>query len=390
MGIITALGDGVEATWPRLAAADRSRLSVREDLVPGRRVIVADVRDPLPAIPASLHRYACRTNQLVLAALRQIEPALRAMASSIPPDRIAVVIGTSTSGVASAEQAVAEHARTGALPADFDCLQLEQGGVAEFVAACIGARGPAYTLSTACSSSAKAVTSARALLALGLCDAVVTGGADSLCGLTANGFHALQAIASAPSNPFSVNREGLTLGEGAAVFLMTRDASGIQVVGAGEASDAFHMSAPDPEGAGAATAMRGALDDAGVAPDAVCYLNLHGTGTALNDSMESLAVHRVFGGSVACSSTKPLVGHTLGASGAVELAFCAMMLGRWRPGALPLLPHAWDGVADPALPSLRFVETGESLDAASPAFVMSNSFGFGGNNCALLLRAERP
>ena len=350
VGVVSALGCGVEETWPRLVAADQSCLTARDDLVPGRRLIVGEVRATLPALPRPLHRYRCRTNQLALAALRQIEGPLREVMTDTPADRVAVVMGTSTSGVASAEQALAHRGPGGALDPDFDCVQLEQGGVAEFVAAVTGASGPVYTLSTACSSSAKALASARALLALGLCDVVVAGGADSLCGLTTNGFHALQAIASSPSNPFSVNRDGLTLGEGAAMFLLTRDPGGIQLAGAGEASDAFHMSAPDPTGTGAEMAMRAALDDAAMPADAVSYLNLHGTGTPLNDAMESAAVHRIFGATLACSSTKPLVGHTLGTAGALELAFCWMMLAHRRAGTLPLLPHCWDGQADPALP----------------------------------------
>lgn len=390
VGIISALGHGVEETWPRLVAADQSLLTVREDLVPGRPMIVGAAPEPLPCIPDRLRRHACRNNQLALAAIGQVQSSVRAVVDVVGADRVAVVMGTSTSGMASAEHAVACHLGTGVLPPAFDCVQVEHGGLAEFVAALIGARGPVYTLSTACSSAAKAVASARALLALGLCDAAVAGGADSLCGLTANGFHALQAVADEPSNPFSLNRKGLTLGEGAAVFLLTPEPGGIQLAGAGEASDAFHMSAPEPEGVGAEAAMRAALDDAGVTPDAVRYLNLHGTGTPLNDSMESVAVHRLFGGDLPCSSTKPLVGHALGASGALELAFCWMMLDRWKHGRLPLLPHRWDGVADPALPPLRLVRAGEHLDVTERAFVMSNSFGFGGNNCALLLAADPP
>lgn len=388
--MVSALGEGVDDTWPRLAAGDQSRLTIRGDLVPSRSLVVGEVREPLAHVPEPLRRYACRNNELVLTALRQIEKEIRAAVDAVGGDRVGVVMGTSTSGVAAGEQGIAQLLRTGRLPSDFDLVQLEPGGLAEFAAEWAGARGPAYTISTACSSGAKAVASARALLALGACDVVVAGGADSLCRLTANGFHALQAIADAPSNPFSMNRNGLTLGEGAAVFLLVREAGGIQLLGVGESGDAFHMSAPDPEGAGAERAMRAALDDAGVLSDAVSYLNLHGTGTPLNDAMESQAVYRVFGSRVPCSSTKPLVGHTLGASGALELAFCWMMLARWRAGVLPLLPHRWDGVADPALPLLLFARLGEHRDGASRPLVMSNSFGFGGNNCALLLGVEHP
>jgi 3-oxoacyl-[acyl-carrier-protein] synthase-1 len=390
VGVVSALGAGLEDTWPRLVAGDQSRLTVRDDLVPGRPLLVGEVRDPLPVVPEALRRYACRNNELVLAAMHQIEHPIRATVATGGAERVGVVMGTSTSGIGTAEVAVAHAMRTGALPSEFDGVQLEPGGLAEFVSVWAGARGPAYTISTACSSSAKAIASARALLALGVCDAVIAGGADSLCRLTANGFHALQAIAEGPSNPFSLHRKGLTLGEGAAVFLLIREPSGIQLIGAGEAGDAFHMSAPDPNGTGAERAMRAALVDAGVLPEAVSYLNLHGTGTPLNDSMESQAVHRVFGSTIPCSSTKPLVGHTLGASGALELAFCWMMLTHWQNGRVPLLPHRWDGIADPDLPALHLTQAGECLDVATHALVMSNSFGFGGNNCSLLMSAEAP
>src|SRR5262249_48397823 len=150
-------------------------------------------------------------------------------------------------------------------------------------------------------------------------------------------------------------------------------------------SEAHHMSAPDPSGAGAEAAMREALADAGLSPDAIAYLNLHGTGTPLNDKMECLAVERVFGTSLPVSSTKPLVGHTLGAAGALEAAFCWLMLERSRGGLLELPPHCWDGVRDPELPALPFVEKGASVRPGPVLRAMTNSFGFGGNNCTLVL-----
>jgi 3-oxoacyl-[acyl-carrier-protein] synthase-1 len=390
VGLVSALGAGAAHTWPRLMAGDQSRLTVRDDLVPGRALLVGECRDPLPEVPDALRRYRCRNNRLALAALVQIEGPVRAAVARHGADRVGVVMGTSTSGIAAAEAAVEHAGRIGSLPAGFDGVQMELGGLADFVTAWAGANGPAYTVSTACSSGAKAIASARALLALEACDAVIAGGADSLCRLTANGFHALQAIADGPSNPFSANRHGLTLGEGAAVFLLEREPGGIQLVGVGEAGDAFHMSAPDPSGRGAARAMRAALHDAGVSPDTVAYLNLHGTGTPLNDAMESRAVHQVFGSRVACSSTKPLVGHTLGAAGAVELAFCWMMLARLADHALHVPPHRWDAVVDPELPALALSRGEPGPVLANPVVVVSNSFGFGGNNCSLVLSAEAP
>jgi len=385
LGLVSCLGAGPAETWRRLVAGDASRLSERTDLAPGRRLLVGAVREPLPEVPARLARYACRNNALTLAALSQIEEPVRAALARFGAHRVGVVIGTSTSGVGDAEAAIAHHLRTQALSPTFFYDQLEFGGAAGFVAALLGLEGPAYTLSTACSSGARALASARSLLALGVCDAVVAGATDSLCGLTAGGFGALQAVAEGITNPMSANRSGITLGEASALFLVTREPGAIELLGVGESSEAHHMSAPDPDGRGARDAMEAALRDAGCAPEAIAYLNLHGTGTPLNDAMESVAVAGVFGERVPCSSTKPLVGHTLGAAGALEAAFCWLVLQGRDGEELLLPPHAWDGAADPALPPLRLAAKGERARAPAPARVMTNSFGFGGNNCTLVL-----
>ncbi len=385
LGMVNALGSGAGEIWPRLLAGDQSGLTHRDDLVPGRAMLVGDVKTALPDVPDALGRYRCRNNRLSLAALAQIERELRATLAAVGPARVGVVMGTSTSGVSDAEAALRHHASTGRLAREFDYPQLEFGGAAGFVGAWLGAKGPVYTLSTACSSGARALASARSLLALGVCDAVVAGGTDTLCGLTTNGFSALQAISDEPPNPMSENRKGLTLGEGSAVFLVTRESGGIQLEGVGESSEAHHMSAPDPDGLGAETAMRHALADAGLAPADVAYVNLHGTGTPLNDAMESAAVVRVFGESTPCSSTKALVGHTLGAAGAMEAAFCWLALAESEAGELALLPHVWDGRRDPALAKLRLADKGERAVARGAMHLLTNSFGFGGNNCTLIL-----
>ena len=385
LGVVNALGADAESVWRGLLAGEPSRLSWDDELVPGRRVLVGAVSDPLPVVPAALAPYACRNNAMALAALAQIEAPMRAALASRGATRVGVVVGTSTSGVADAEDAFRYQRDHGGLDPSFDYAQLEFGGLASFVAEWLGTRGPAYTLSTACSSGARALASARSLLAMGLCDAVVAGAADTLCGLTSNGFSALQAICDGVTNPCSRNRSGLTLGEGAAMFLLLPEPGGIQLTGVGESSEAHHMSAPDPSGAGAEAAMRGALADARLAPGAIAYLNLHGTGTPLNDAMECQAVERVFGLQLPLSSTKPLVGHTLGAAGALEAAFCWLMLARSEGGLLELPPHCFDGELDPELPAVRLVGKGESVRPGGPLRVMTNSFGFGGNNCTLVL-----
>jgi 3-oxoacyl-[acyl-carrier-protein] synthase-1 len=175
----------------------------------------------------------------------------------------------------------------------------------------------------------------------------------------------------------------ITIGEGSALFLMTKDKSGIQLRGIGESCDAYHMSAPDPEGKGAALAMRRALEDAGLLPQDISYINLHGTGTRHNDSMESKAVSEIFPEELYCSSTKSLVGHLLGASGATEIGFCWLML--QDPEKLSLPPHVWDGVVDCEIPALNLVPAGSSLKMESEVAVLTNSFAFGGNNCSVIL-----
>ena len=385
LGLETAFGSGASGNWPKLLAADRSGFSRRAGFLPGRTLLVGDVKRTLPTLPASLAHYQCRNNALTLAALEPIEDVLRDAVRSAGPGRVGVVMGTSTSGALDTERALAERHATGALPSWWRYEQLEVGGVAGFVAGWLGVRGPCYAISTACSAGARALVSARSLLALDLCDVVVCGATDTLCGLTTNGFASLHALSDEPPNPFSVHRKGLVLSEGSAVFLMTREEGGIQLTGVGESSEAHHMSAPDPEGSGAEHAMREALADAGRTPRDIAYLNLHGTATPQNDLMEGRAVSRVFGGELPSSSTKGLVGHALGAAGALEAAFCWMVLGEVREGALLPLPHAWDGAFDPAIPKLRLVEKPEPIAVSGTAHVLTNSFGFGGNNCSLVL-----
>ena len=385
LGITTALGAGADEVWARLLDGEPSRLVDRDDLAPDRVLRVGAVHGPLPRIPERLAEYDCRNNAMALAALLQIEEPIARALREHGAERVGVVMGTSTSGVSDAEEAIGHELREGGLTPTFHYAQLEFGGLASFAAEYLGVRGPAYSLSTACSSGARALASARSLLALGVCDAVIAGAADSLCGLTANGFTALSAVCDGVTNPCSRNRAGLTLGEGAAVFLVEPGAGGVQLYGVGESSEAHHMSAPDPSGAGAEAAMRGALADAGLSPDAIAYLNLHGTGTPLNDKMECLAVERVFGCALPVSSTKPLVGHTLGAAGAIEAAFCWLVLDRCDAGTLSLPPHRWDGERDPELPPLHLVQKGETAITRAAPRVMTNSFGFGGNNCTLVL-----
>lgn len=383
LGLATPLGCGKSAVARALFAGTRAGLVPCSDRIPDKSIYVGAVTGSLPEIPAELSALDCRNNRLMLAALTEIAEDVEAAADRFGRDRIAVIVGTSTSGIAEAEAAFAAHRSSGDWPAEFDYRQLEAGGLAEFTVRWLGLSGPAYTVVTACSSSAKVFGSARRLIATGMCDAAVVGGADSICGLTLNGFDSLEVLSSDRCNPFSANRDGINIGEGAAAFLLTPEVGPVDLLGVGESSDAYHISAPDPEGAGAADAMRAAIEDAGIENDEVAYINLHGTATPLNDQMESRAVAGLFPHGVPCSSTKSMTGHMLGAAGACEAAFLWLTLNPdFGSGLLP--PHLWDGVVDPELPALNLVAPGTSYAGEERVAMLGNSFAFGGNNVALL------
>ena len=212
LGMVNSLGADVRTIWQRLIEGDQSSLVEDESLWPGHRVRVGRVATGLPQVPSRLARYGCRNNALALCALQQIEPAVRAAVQRHGARRVGVVTGSSTSGVGATEDAYASWLRDGRLPAEFSYSQHELGGLALFLAEYCGITGPAYTLSTACSSSAKAFASAQSLLDLDLCDAVLVGGADSLCRLTVQGFASLQATSAEPCNSMSCNRRGFNVG----------------------------------------------------------------------------------------------------------------------------------------------------------------------------------
>jgi len=387
LGLICALGDDHPSVARTLFAGDTACMSAEGGWVPDRILPVAPVKSPLPEIPAALAQQSSRNNQLLLAAALQIEPQIRQAIAHYGADRIAVVLGTSTSGIDEASRGIASYLHEHTFPEGYDYRQQELSAPANFLAQWLDLSGPAYVISTACTSSARALLSARRLLDMNLCDAVLCGGVDSLCKLTLNGFSALEAVSAERCNPFSRNRNGINIGEGAALFLMTRQTCNehsIALLGAGASSDAHHISAPEPTGLGAQQAMRKALRHAGLNATDIGYLNLHGTATLHNDSMESLAVKSVFPGGVPCSSTKPMSGHTLGAAGALEAAFCWLVLApENRDRQLP--PHVWDQQADPDLPPMHWVKPGDVLPQQTPRRLMSNSFAFGGNNVSLII-----
>lgn len=384
LGVVNALGRGCEAVLAGLLNGHAPGMQPRSGWIPERSVHVGVVTDELPAWPEHLGPFHSRNNRLLAAAAEEIAAPLAAARERFGADRIGVVLGSSTSGIAEGEAAVAAHAKTGAVPPGFDYRQQEIASPSEGLARLLGLEGLAYTISTACSSSAKAFGAARNLIEMDQCDAVLVGGADSLCRLTLNGFAALESVAAGPCRPFSSERDGINIGEGAALFLMTRDPGPIRLVGVGESCDAHHISAPEPEGLGAEAAMRAALEEGGVEPDAIAYLNLHGTATPKNDEMESAAVARVLGPDTPCSSTKSLTGHTLGPAGAIEVALCWLLLSEYNPDNV-LPAHIFNGPRDESLARIGLLEEPGQLPTGSPRYLLSNSFAFGGNNCSVLI-----
>jgi len=385
LGMICSLGDTHAGIRQRLFAGDSGLHASERFPSAGIARTVGAIHladEELPEVSHLPLRERSRNNRLALAALERIRPEVDALIARFGPDRIGIVLGTSTSGIAEGETAFRHYLAHGRFPAHFHYGQQELGSPAAALATTLGVSGPAYVHSSACSSSAKAMASAARLINMGLCDAVISGGVDTLCDFTVAGFAALDSVSAERCNPLSANRHGINIGEGAALFLMTAEPATVALRGWGESSDAHHISAPDPEGKGAALAITQALQRAAIAPEQIDYINLHGTATLQNDAMESKVVHQLFGAATPVSSTKSFTGHTLGAASAIEAGLCWLTMQDDNPtGLLP--PHLWDGRADPALPALNVVHVGKAL-GHPPRYVLSNSFAFGGSNAALI------
>ena len=334
-------------------------------------------------LPEQWSRHDCRNNRLAWLGLQQDDFAAKASAAvaRYGAERVAVIIGTSTSGIAQAEDAYRARDQNGRLPGSFSyATTLNNFSAPALVAGLTGAVGPTFAISTACSSSAKVFAAAARLMRAGWIDAAIVGGVDSLCLTTLCGFSALELLSSAPCRPFDRARSGISIGEGAGFALLeARARAPLYLLGAGESSDAHHMSTPHPQGLGARLAMRGALDSADLTPDEVGYINLHGTATRSNDPAEGRAVAEVFG-ATASSSSKGWFGHLLGAAGIVESIVTLLALEhRVLPGTLNTTDP------DPECPnSLLLDNQTRDVDVA-----LSNSFGFGGSNCSVIFGRDQ-
>ncbi len=340
--------------------------------------VTGNVTAELPPPPRSIAEHDSRLARMALLAYDGLAPALEAAIRRWGSDRVAVVMGTSTGGIESTEAAFRAHRAGQGLPPWFDFdHQHPFHGFAEALARLAGARGPRYVISTACSSSGKTLAAGQRLLRAGVADAVLSGGVDGLCQTTLRGFHSLSILSRTPCRPFNVDRDGITIGEGAAMMLVERRGEGpARLLGVGESSDAYHMSTPDPEGRGARAAMSRALEQAGLPPEAVDHVNAHGTGTERNDAAEARALAELLPPGVIVASTKSATGHLLGAGGTTEAIFSIVAIDQgWVPATLG---------ADPVDPEFSIEVSRETL-RRPVGTVLSNSFGFGGSNVSVLL-----
>jgi 3-oxoacyl-[acyl-carrier-protein] synthase I len=379
---VTALGRG-RAAHSEALRQDRSGLTAcnfetaRLPTWTGEVACVDDVR-----LPEALRAFDCRNNRLALLGLQQdgFEAAVQTSRDRFGPARVGVFLGSTTAGILETEIAYRQRdPGSGALPARLDYRRSHNiFSVSEFVRLYLRLSGPAATVCTGCSSSAKAFGSAQRMIAAGLIDAAVVGGVDSLCLTALYGFHSLGVLSRSPCRPFDTGRDGISIGEAAAFALLTRPgrAGAVRLLGVGEASDGHHMSAPHPEGLGARQAILRALAAAEVAAGDIDYISLHGTATPANDAAEALAVAAVFDPGTPCSSTKGATGHALGAAGAVEAVISAIAI---VEGLMPGSPGTRQPDAS-LLPGYRVRSSAARVDR-----VLSNSFGFGGSNCSLVL-----
>ncbi|MBP5438405.1 MAG: 3-oxoacyl-ACP synthase [Treponema sp.] len=389
-GVFCSAGKNIGELWAGVCSADNSGIKKTRTLS-GKEFFAARVQDDsLPKVKARLDM---KIIKLEAAALLQIEDFIFEAKEKYGSDRIAVCVGSCDNG---SELSIAGHKaffEQGNFPLSYSLENQCADYVATFVSESYGLKGASLAFTTACASSAAAISKAAELIRSGLADAVVAGGVDIASDTVLLGFDSLESISLQKTNPFSKNRNGITLGDGAAFFLLSRDnllKSRVPVIlsGSGQSSDAYHITSPDPEGNGAADAMQKALDDAALKAEDIDYLNLHGTGTRLNDSMEAKAVEKVFANhKLLCSSTKSETGHTLGAAGALEAAVCWALIQESAKGSDKVPLQAWDGERDSELPDLNFAGKDSSVKFRVRN-CMSNSFAFGGSNTVLILSAE--
>jgi len=369
LGIVCALGNNKAEVIANAKTGKSPGLCYISDDILNEKIPFFSVKD---CPKAEMRCYA-----LLDMAVSQIEESLKKLKQKYQTDKIGVVLGTSNTGIHEAQADINQWIEDNRCPDTFSFEKIELGSAALYLKDKLETKGPAYAVSTACSSSAKAFQSARNLIKSGICEAVIVGGVDSRCKFAHNGFFALEALIPKITNPFSKNRSGITLGEGAALFIMEKQGQGIRLLGIGESTDGCDLTHPDPTGKGAKISMEKALADAHISPSSIDYINMHGTGTLANDEMEGKAIYEIFKDKPLCASTKPLTGHALGASGAIEIALSYLMLTHHF-----IIEHKFDGIFDESIPPIHLAKGKETVNLKT---IMSNSFAFGGSNVSVIL-----
>lgn len=376
LGIINAIGDSKTKVFKNACCGDQSGLKKIPNIL-NKVAYFGLVSQDLPEIQNDIYDF--RANRLLLHCFFQIENEWTKLTSKYSLSRIGIVVGSNNTGLQRFDNFIKDYFQSEKVYGSPNIKWLEEGTLAEFLQNVTKTTSVAYTVSTACSSGAKIFATARNLIDADICDAVLVGAADDLCTFSIRGFNALEAYSAGITNPFSRNRDGINIGEGAALFILERGIGEIELLGVGESSDAYHITSPDPSGYGAKLSILAALRDAKLIPDDISYINLHGTGTILNDAMECIAVREIFGKNIECASTKSLTGHLLGAAGTTEVALCWLMLSDLNDKNL-LIPHIYDGcdIEDP----LTFAKKNQYKRTK---YCLSNSFAFGGSNAAVIV-----
>lgn len=384
---LNALGNNCQEIWQNWQQAYAPGMQKSSAYRSGQACTLGHVTQTLPKLDQNYAQYDCRNNRLLKVCAEQLKESTERLLQQYPKHRIGVVLGSSTSGIENYEQAMQHWLEHAERPDWFHFKQQDMGGAAELLSLLLGISGPSSVISTACTSSANAFASAQRLLQLDLCDAVIVGGVDTLCQMTVQGFTALASVSDEQCQPFSQNRKGINIGEAAALLVLEKrplNQHSLELYGVGCSSDAHHMSAPDPSAKGAIRAIRSALQQGQWQAQDVDYINLHGTATPLNDAMESLAVNSVFGENIICSSTKSLIGHTLGAAAASEAVLCCLLL---QQAQQQVPKQVWDGAYDAELANIAIADGVKQPSKLQ--LCLSNSFAFGGSNVSVLLGLQR-
>ena len=376
---VSSLGTNELTIVDSLSHTDRCYLTYRDDLLNEHKgSYFGQIKAKLPRLD-DYPEHKSRNSAVLAFLTDSIKDSINELKQKYSKDRIAIILGTSTSGLDETENELKKFMQTGVPSRDFYYKSQEFGDPSMFLADYLEIDGPAYTISTACSSSARALICGKRMLESGLVDAVIAGGADTLCKVPINGFNSMGVLSQERCLPFNKNRAGINIGEGGGLMILSKEKASLELLGVGESSDAYHVSSPDPSGAGAISAMEMALNDASLTTDDIGYVNLHGTATKLNDAMESKAMASLFKGKVPCSSTKYMTGHTLGAAGIVEAAILCYLLKHDLD--LPVQDFSHDEIDD-TLDECGLIK--EKIKAKKKV-MMSNSFAFGGNNASIII-----